>query len=297
MFPYKTPGAYKQALTNRIKERAKQRSMVFNRYQQLVIFDRFFDRIYTSCGDSVILKGGYVMELRLNRARTTKDIDFRGMGDVEQLLSSIRRAVSQVGPDFMSFEVHDDTSILGGEQIAYEGRRIRVQAMLAGKVFGEQFSVDISMGDALVLPPEVIPGSDFFEFVGFAPLQHRVYPKETHVAEKLHAYTSVFQDGRANSRAKDLVDLGLFATNCTFNAEDLSRSIHATFELRATHETPAKLPEPPTGWEALYQKIRRTDGLDWSDITEVLELVSDFLNPLLNNPDLKGKWDPATKTW
>lgn len=140
MFPYKTPGAY------RIKERAKQRSMVFNRYQQLVIFDRFLDRIYTSCGDSVILKGGYVMELRLNRARTTKDIDFRGMGDVEQLLSSIRRAVSQVGPDFMSFEVHDDTSILGGEQIAYEGRRIRVQAMLAGKVFGEQSEPEGKVG-------------------------------------------------------------------------------------------------------------------------------------------------------
>ena len=171
--------------------------------------------------------------------------------DVEQLLSSIRRAVSQVGPDFMSFEVHDDTSILGGEQIAYEGRRIRVQAMLAGKVFGEQFSVD----------------------------------------------TSVFQDGRVNSRAKDLVDLGLFATNCTFNAEDLSRSIHATFGLRATHEIPANFPNPPTGWEALYQKIRKTDGMDWSDITEVLELVSDFLNPLLNNPNLKGKWDPAAKTW
>ena len=41
----------------------------------------------------------------------------------------------------------------------------------------------------LTTPIETILGNDLLKFAGIAPTRYRVYPRETHVAEKLHAYT------------------------------------------------------------------------------------------------------------
>ena len=43
------------------------------------MFDRFLARIAVVLGDAATLKGGLVLELRLERARTTKDVDLRMM--------------------------------------------------------------------------------------------------------------------------------------------------------------------------------------------------------------------------
>jgi hypothetical protein len=47
-----------------------------------LVFDRFLARVVAVLGDAVLLKGGLVLELRLERARTTKDIDLRVTGCV-----------------------------------------------------------------------------------------------------------------------------------------------------------------------------------------------------------------------
>lgn len=47
-------------------------------------------------------------------------------------------------------------------------------------------------------------------FAGIAPPTLRLYPIESHIAEKLHAYT--MPRSRPNSRMKDLPDLALLAT-------------------------------------------------------------------------------------
>ncbi|MEQ8763101.1 MAG: hypothetical protein RL885_04185 [Planctomycetota bacterium] len=41
------------------------------------MFDRLLARIVLELGDAVILKGGLAVELRIEKARTTKDIDLR----------------------------------------------------------------------------------------------------------------------------------------------------------------------------------------------------------------------------
>ena len=50
------------------------------RKRQLLVFDRFLARVVAIFGDAALLKGGLVLELRLERARTTKDIDLRVIG-------------------------------------------------------------------------------------------------------------------------------------------------------------------------------------------------------------------------
>ena len=55
---YKKPAHFRDALKSRLKQRASQKGMLYNRYRQLVLFERFAARIYEACGDLAILKGG-----------------------------------------------------------------------------------------------------------------------------------------------------------------------------------------------------------------------------------------------
>ena len=59
--------------------------------------------------------------------------------------------------------------------------------------------------------PEEVEGSSFLEFAGVAPSRYRIYPPDSQVAEKLHAYTLPRE--RPNSRVKDLPDLVVCRTN------------------------------------------------------------------------------------
>lgn len=74
---YSSPPAFKQALEQRLKA-ASNDGADFARRRQLLVFERFLARVFTVFGDAILLKGGLVLELRLERARTTKDVDLRG---------------------------------------------------------------------------------------------------------------------------------------------------------------------------------------------------------------------------
>jgi hypothetical protein len=73
---YASPEAFKQALEQRLRTEAKSGAAFANR-RQFLVFDRFLARVVQLLGSAVTLKGGLVLEIRLDRARTTKDIDLR----------------------------------------------------------------------------------------------------------------------------------------------------------------------------------------------------------------------------
>ncbi len=58
--------------------------------------------------------------------------------------------------------------------------------------------------------PDVVVADDVSSFAGIAPPTLLLYPIETHIAEKLHAYT--IPRVRPNLRVKDLPALTLLAT-------------------------------------------------------------------------------------
>ena len=162
----------------------------FARRRQLLVFDRFLARLVSVLRDTVLLKGGLVLELRLDRARTTKDIDLRLIGSPETVLTDLQKAGRQVLGDFMNFEVSGDTEQpkIQNDGMKYEGLRFRAECRLAGKLYGRAFGVDVAFGDPILGEPEVVTADDVLEFVGIAPPVVRLYPVETHIAEKLHAY-------------------------------------------------------------------------------------------------------------
>lgn len=296
---FKSPIAFRRAMEACVKEEARQAESDPNRQRQLVIFERFLDRVYAAWGEAVMLKGGYALELRLERARTTKDVDMRLTGDLPQMLEKLTAAAAKQGEDFFAFEIRAarEHSEMIGDQVRYEGKRLDVIPLHGGKQYGNQFHIDISVGDKLVLPAEPIDGPSYFAFAGLPSVRHRIYPVEAHIAEKFHALTMPRPDGRPNSRLKDLIDVGLLAENTSFESHKLMASINATFEFRATHPVPDKFPAFPENWAERYLRLRTENELKWAAITELEMEARAFIESLLVLPDANHIWDPIKKVW
>lgn len=132
---YSTPLAFEQALQHRLKDESTS-GIDLARRRQLLVFDRFLARLVSVVGDTVVLEGGLVLELRLARARTTKDIDLRMQGAPDETLDRLQEAARLDLGDFMRFEVPSDPRHpeIRNEGMKYDGHRFRAECRLAGKI-------------------------------------------------------------------------------------------------------------------------------------------------------------------
>ena len=95
------------------------------------------------------------MELRLERARATKDIDLRLTGSPENVLEKLQSAARVKLRDFLSYEVTADARhpVMTGDGMKYEGMRFQCVCRLAGKIYGQRFGIDVGMGDPIFGEP------------------------------------------------------------------------------------------------------------------------------------------------
>jgi hypothetical protein len=128
---YASPEAFRQALEQRIRAAAGASGM--GRFRQVLVFDRFLARIFDHFGERATAKGGVVLELRLERARTTRDVDIRLTGPSADLLAELRRVARLELGDYLAFAVEPDREhpTIQGEGMIYQGLRYRVQGELA----------------------------------------------------------------------------------------------------------------------------------------------------------------------
>jgi hypothetical protein len=290
---YRSPEAFRTALEQRIRATVSGAKM--NRFRQLLVFDRFLARVFAHFGSNATLKGGLVLELRLQRARTTKDVDLRLTGDSDDVLGAVRAAGLLALGDWLSFSIQPDTDMprIKGEGMVYDGYRFRVQAKLGGKPYGGSFGVDVGFADVITVEPDVAQGSRFLEFAGVQPSSLRLYPRAAHIAEKLHAYT--LPRDRPNTRVKDLPDLALLASTGSLDAAELRGAIEATFTFRNTHAVPTVIPAPPPAWAPAYERMAGEDDLAWRTLPAVYEAAQLFLDPLLRGSS--GSWDHQAWHW
>lgn len=126
------------------------------------------------------------------------------------------------------------------EDDAYGGRRVTLRGQLGAARLTIQ--VDIGIGDAIT------PGPQSLEYPSLLDLPRptlRAYPRETVVAEKLHAMVLL---GLRNSRMKDYFDVRALLLEGEMDEGLLGRAIAATFDRRRT-----KLPEGvPVGLTAAF---------------------------------------------
>lgn len=292
---YTTPTGFKMALEARLQAEALATGRPLQRLRQLVVFERFLARLFQAFGPSAVLKGGMVLELRLSRARATRDLDLRLTGCPERLLQRLQELGRLDLEDFFRFEVvpdaHRPTMAIQGQP--YDAQRYRVQGHLAGKIYGARFQVDAAVAEPQVMAPEKLTAPPFLGFAGVEPAELWVYPVEVHLAEKLHALTLLRP--RENSRVKDLPDLALLATSRELEGKTVRTALERTFAGRGTHAVPTRLPEPPTSWATPYAVMAEEDQLPWRSLAEVTQAVRSFLDPVLEGHS--GRWDPARWRW
>ena len=280
----------------RLKSESDRLKTPFIRMQMRFIFERFLVRVQAAFPHFVV-KGGAALEFRLALARTTRDLDlglYRVSG--ENILEGLQAQGLKDFDDFLTFEVEADRNhpILEADGMQYQGRRLRVRAKLAGKPFFSYFGVDIAVGESSQQPDQLTVPS-LLQNAGLPPLELAVFALESHIAEKLHAYTLPRQ--HPNSRVKDLPDLALLAGHRQLEGQKLQAALQLTFDHRQTHPLPNLVPKPPDAWTPVYAEMAKENELPWKDLGLLWQRVSDFLNPALSG-ELNGQfWTPQDWDW
>ena len=280
---YKTRQALRTALEARLVELARRSGTDLQRLRRRVAFDRLLARMFSDKQDrpAWYLKGGYAIELRIETARTTKDIDLSIAAREPITPESLHRMVDDAASldlaDGFVFQVGE--SILALDAAPQGGNRFPVQARMAGRPF-VGFHVDIGVGDDLIEPTDRIQGEGWFDFAGLARPQFRMISREQQFAEKLHAYTLPRTASRDNSRVKDLVDL-LLLMQTEMKPRRLRENIERTFTHRATHSVPPDLPPPPESWRARFQELAKDCSLEL-DMESAVRTVARYI--MLSRP-------------
>jgi len=257
---YTTPGSFKAALEDRLRNQATRDRADLQRLRQLMVFDRFLARLFLDDQRDVVLKGGLVLEMRTRRARATKDVDLRLMGRPDDALARLQGAGRADLGDFLTFEVGVDVRhpTIEADGLHYDGRRYRVEARLAGKIYARPFGADVAFAEPIVGEPDTLHGTPWLEFAGIAATVVRAYP----------------------------------GTIRSLTSADLRAAIDITFRHRGTHPVPVGLPDAPLAWAAPYADLAWRDGLAWTDLETVTAAARAFVDPILGNAPVVA-WTPG----
>ncbi len=290
---YKDATAFRQALEDRLKVRAQGDGAALARDRKRIAFDRLLARLLAVAPEQWLLKGGFALELRLaERARTTKDVDIDWQADEEQLLDTLIDAASHDTGDFFVFTVE---RISAPEDRLGGSHRFRITASLAGRLF-ETFLLDVGFRRDEQVAADTLTTDALLAFAEIPPVEVLAIPLELQVAEKLHAYTRIYERGRPSTRAKDLIDLTLIAELSPLDAEALHLAIKTTFTRRNTHPPPTVLPQPPQEWATQYRRLAEAVGAP-TDLDAGHAVASALLAPILSGEVTTGTWSPAHQHW
>lgn len=289
---YASAEAFRQALEDRLKQQARDQHVDVNRLRKFVAFDRLLARLKHIYPDGWVLKGALSLQLRYSHLfRTTRDGDLGLWGDLEFTLRMVEAV--DLG-DFFGFAIESTPALDKLEDVV--AVRYRVASTLARRRF-EVVTIDVSFGDPPVQPPTMLEGTELLSFAGIERLQIPTLPLEQHIAEKVHAYTRVYEGGRRSSRSKDLVDLIIVQANSSMNAGSLRAAIDHTFAGRENQSVPMSLPPPPADWSRSYREFARETEVP-QNLSDGFQLASAFLDPILSDDvSLEANWNPEARSW
>jgi len=278
--PTNLAASVRQRLLNLSRQRGEDFNLILNRYA----VERLLYRLSLSAeADLFILKGATLFAVWTGRAhRPTRDLDLLGHGDASaQRIAGLfqRLCEMEVEPDGLHF----DPASIRVEEIRedqeYGGQRVKLVAMLGAARIDVQ--TDIGFGDV------VTPAATRIEYPTLLELPApmiRAYPRETAVAEKLHAMVAL---GMLNTRMKDFYDVRLLAGQFAFEGATLAKAIKATFVRRGT-PIPTAAPTALTSEfstdrdrVAYWKGFLRRSGLEAAtlELDRVVEDLRGFLIP------------------
>jgi len=277
MNEYKTAVDLRRALEARLKIDAENTGIDHMRLRRIVVFDRIAARLSVAEKEWV-LKGGAALEFRLGlRARATKDLDLVLRSEL-----SDGATIRDVLIETLTFDVDRDRFVftvgrpteLATDAAGNPGWRFPVDGALAGKTF-IAVKMDIVLRPVELAATERISLPGKLEFAGIRPRTIESADRRQHFAEKLHALTRDY-GLRPNTRVKDLVDLILLIQDGLSPDEHLLAVVRHVFTVRATHQVPTGIPDPPPAWRDEYPAIAASAELNEQDLPAALDTLRAF---------------------
>lgn len=238
-----------------------------------MIVTAVLDRIRDEHGDPIfLLKGGVAMELRLQlRARATSDYDAAFRTRTEEVIDHLDEALAQ---PWNSFNLtRDAPEIIKNTKAVQIRLRLSYKRRSWGSVYLQMAPVEGKMGrehdcvEAMSLDPLQVP---LPEAANCVSLRYQV-------AQKLHACTEVFDEGRENDRFRDVMDILL--------VEDLLYDIGLAhvreacvdiFTVRNKHTWPPTVTVYDS-WRIPFAKLARENRFTPEDIDEAAAALTKLI--------------------
>jgi hypothetical protein len=255
--PLRPPGnlSHLQRLAN---SAAREAEMPVGRYQRWInthIISAVLDRVRDEDGEPLFtLKGGAAMELRLGvSARASKDYDAAFRARADDMLDALDRALAE---DWHGFQlqhtepelIRDTTSLRMSIRLAYKGRPWGTVQLEVAPAEGET-GQEVDRVPARPLDPLQIEGP---ERIACVSVRYQI-------AQKIHACTEIYPDGRENDRFRDLIDLQLLRELLDRDGLSAVRSAcDEIFTLRAKHVWPPEVTVWPSwvdGFAAMARDV------------------------------------------
>jgi len=282
---YSSPSAFRRALEDQLDKISQKEQTEIQTLRRQVAFDRLLARLFNGNDIPWVLKGGYAMQLRIDNARATKDVDLalresklKGTSKKDQpkvILEMLQEKAQIDLNDYFEFVISGPTDDLDGAP--YGGARYHVESKVDDRTF-EKFQIDVGIGDFWMEPHENLETRAWLPAGGIDSQTLPVIPKEQQFAEKLHAYT-LPRKAKPNSRVKDLIDMLLLVEGEEMDDNMVVEAISETFKKRDTHEFESSISPPPNTWGASFTSMAIKTGLE-TDITQGFQSVYGYVQKL-----------------
>jgi len=218
-------------------------------------------------------KGGVAMELRMkDRARATRDVDLVLRGDPAVLADLLDAGLR---------EPYNDFTFRRGEIAKLPLRpgvqTLRVQVAFAGKILCSP-QLEIAPVETGHEEFVAIPGYDLMPVGIEGPDLVPVLAERWQIAQKLHAVTERFPDGRENPRFRDLIDLQLLQS-LEPALDAVLDACERVFAARGQQPWPPVV-EAPASWATGYTALASDLGLAMLDVTEAVDAIRGFIDEI-----------------
>jgi hypothetical protein len=305
-WPWRSPQATRQALSECIKQRHPREQ----RPQRLreIAYRRLLARVFATQPERWVVKGGAALLLRLDPNRTSNDIDLAYIvqgGEHGIAVAALVEAAEHNVGDFFEFEiVRGEAAEVEPEHPLERALSVPVIARVGGTVFA-QFSVDVALprGDELdidwVQPPLTLTGrAEVDETPAVA-----VLAMPAQVADKVCAlYERHGTDGRHSSRARDLADIAMIATQEDMAGDALTAHVRREeARRRAAGILPEALPAQLElaeaqirDWKSRWKKATRSAPITFEDAQAA---AARLIDPVLDGGASGRRWSSREQRW
>ncbi len=290
---YRSPAAFRAALTSRLQNLAKTSPWNLPQLQRQFAYDRLLARLYLNDQDW-ILKGATALLAREIGVRGSLDIDVHRNRAREQALADLRAAAAADIGDWFRFELGNTQIIESGT----EGARVPVIAHL-GTAQWARFHVDLVGSDVKMTgDPDDVPALARIAIPDIEQQGYRAYPLVDHVADKIAAILQRYGTREAPStRFRDLVDLVAIVTSASIPAAEQLTALHSELERRAIQPPTRFDVEDRALWTPGYAATATKSLLPIAhNLDEALGIVRPFAEPLFGGT-AAGRWNPASAVW